>query len=82
MAYQGYGRGVAVAELETAHRLALGDFVPDLTVILDLPVAEGLARAAGAASATTASSGSTAAFTSGCAPDFRNRRRASRRAAC
>ena len=28
------------------HRFALGDFAPDLTLILDLPVAEGLARAA------------------------------------
>lgn len=46
IAYQGYGRGVAVAELMAAHRLAVGDFLPDLTVILDLPVAEGLARAA------------------------------------
>ncbi len=46
IAYQGYGRGVAIAELMAAHRLAVGDFVPDLTLILDLPVAEGLARAA------------------------------------
>jgi dTMP kinase len=28
------------------HRIALGDFAPDLTVILDLPVEIGLARAA------------------------------------
>jgi dTMP kinase len=46
IAYQGYGRGVAIAELMAVHRLAIGNFVPDLTVILDLPVAEGLARAA------------------------------------
>ena len=46
IAYQGYGRGVALAELMAAHRLAVGDFLPDLTLILDLPVAEGLARAA------------------------------------
>ena len=45
VAYQGYGRGVATAELMAAHRLAVGDFLPDLTLILDLPVAEGLARA-------------------------------------
>lgn len=45
IAYQGYGRGVALAELMAAHRLAVGDFLPDLTLILDLPVAEGLARA-------------------------------------
>ena len=53
IAYQGYGRGVAVADLMTAHRLAVGDFLPDLTLILDLPVAEGLARVAGAVLAST-----------------------------
>jgi dTMP kinase len=46
IAYQGYGRGVALAELMNAHRLAVGDFLPDLTLILDLSVAEGMARAA------------------------------------
>ena len=45
IAYQGYGRGVEVAELMAAQRLAVGDVLPDLTLILDLPVAEGLARA-------------------------------------
>ena len=35
-----------MAELQALHRFALGDFAPDLTLILDLPVAEGLARAA------------------------------------
>jgi dTMP kinase len=45
-AYQGYGRGMALADLATLHRFALGDFAPDLTVILDLPVEIGLARAA------------------------------------
>jgi dTMP kinase len=46
LAYQGYGRGLALDQLATLQRLALGDFTPDLTLILDLPVAEGLARAA------------------------------------
>jgi len=46
LAYQGYGRGVPIADLIAAQRLAIGDFRPDLTLILDLPVAEGLARAA------------------------------------
>ena len=45
-AYQGCGRGVALDDLAALHRFALGDFVPDLTVILDLPVEIGLARAA------------------------------------
>jgi dTMP kinase len=46
IAYQGYGRGLPLAELQALHSFALGDFAPDLTLILDLPVAEGLARAA------------------------------------
>jgi dTMP kinase len=46
LAYQGYGRGLPLADLRALHRLTLGDFAPDLTLILDLPVAEGLARAA------------------------------------
>ena len=45
-AYQGYGRGVPFSDLAALHRLTLGDFSPDLTLILDLPAAEGLARAA------------------------------------
>ncbi len=46
LAYQGYGRGLPLADLLALHRFALGDFAPDLTLILDLPVAEGFARAA------------------------------------
>ena len=46
LAYQGHGHGLPLADLAALHRFALGDFAPDLTLILDLPVAEGLARAA------------------------------------
>jgi dTMP kinase len=46
VAYQGCGKGLALADLAALHRFALGDFVPDLTLILDLPVEIGLARAA------------------------------------
>jgi dTMP kinase len=46
MSYQGYGKGLGLQDLTTLHRFALGDFAPDLTVILDLPVEIGLARAA------------------------------------
>jgi dTMP kinase len=46
MAYQGFGRGVALEDLAALHRFALRDFAPDLTVILDLPVEIGLARVA------------------------------------
>ena len=45
LAYQGYGRGLSLADLHRLHHFALGDFAPDLTLILDLPAAEGLARA-------------------------------------
>ena len=46
LAYQGYGRGLALEDLTTLHRFALGSFTPDLTVILDLPAEVGLARVA------------------------------------
>jgi dTMP kinase len=45
IAYQGYGRGLSLADLASLENFALGGFRPDLTLILDLPVAEGLARA-------------------------------------
>jgi dTMP kinase len=45
VAYQGYGRGLALQDLAALHRFALGDFAPDLTVILNLPAEIGLARA-------------------------------------
>jgi dTMP kinase len=44
-AYQGYGRGLRLGDLAALHRIALRDFAPDLTIILDLPVKDGLARA-------------------------------------
>ena len=45
MAYQGYGHGLGPDWVARLHAVALGDFRPDLTLILDLPVADGLARA-------------------------------------
>jgi dTMP kinase len=45
MAYQGYAGGADRAALAALYRLVAGDFAPDLTLILDLPVATGLARA-------------------------------------
>jgi dTMP kinase len=46
IAYQGSAGGVPRADLEALYRLVAGDFQPDLTLILDLPVERGLARAA------------------------------------
>ncbi len=44
-AYQGAAGGVPRATLAGLHHLVLGDFRPDLTLILDLPPEIGLARA-------------------------------------
>lgn len=49
MAYQGYGLGVPREAIEAVQRAAIGDFVPDLTLILDIDVGLGLARATGRA---------------------------------
>jgi dTMP kinase len=43
-AYQGAAGGVPHATLAELHRLVLGNFEPDLTIILDLPADMGLAR--------------------------------------
>ena len=45
MAYQGYGQGADRDAIAALYRATLGDFAPDLTLVLDLPVAVGLARA-------------------------------------
>ncbi|HEX6101742.1 MAG TPA: dTMP kinase [Alphaproteobacteria bacterium] len=47
MAYQGYGLGLSRDRIEALHRIVLGEFKPALTLILDLPVEEGLIRARG-----------------------------------
>lgn len=44
-AYQGVGHGLGRDWVRELGHLTLGDFTPDLTVILDIPVADGLARA-------------------------------------
>jgi dTMP kinase len=45
MAYQGYGHGLGRTAIERLYALAVGDFAPDLTLILDVPVELGLERA-------------------------------------
>jgi dTMP kinase len=44
-AYQIVGRGLPENEVRAANRLATGSLVPDLTLLLDVPPAEGLGRA-------------------------------------
>jgi len=44
-AYQGYGRGVPLAHIETLERMVQQGLQPDLTLILDMPPALGLQRA-------------------------------------
>jgi dTMP kinase len=46
MAYQGYAQGVGRAKVEELARTVLGEFHPDLTLILDVPADQGLARSA------------------------------------
>jgi len=44
IAYQGYGRGLDFALIETANSVGTQGLRPDLTVLLDFPVEQGLAR--------------------------------------
>ncbi len=44
LAYQGAGRGLDAAELESVLRWATGDLRPHLTVLLDVDPGDGLAR--------------------------------------
>jgi len=46
LAYQGYGRGVDLARLEAATELAIGECLPDLTVLIDTPLEVAIERRA------------------------------------
>jgi len=46
MAYQGYGHDLGKEAILRLYEVVLGDFRPDLTIILDMPVSDGLARTA------------------------------------
>ena len=45
LAYQGYGHGIERGIFEQLYKVAVGDFRPDFTIILDLPIETGLKRA-------------------------------------
>lgn len=45
MVYQGAGRGLDMAQVEAVNRFASKGLTPDLTLLLDYPVEEGLQRA-------------------------------------
>jgi dTMP kinase len=47
VAYQGFGRELGREIVEVANEVATRALVPDLTILLDVPPAEGLARRAG-----------------------------------
>ena len=46
MAYQGYGHGLGRRVVDGLNELVLGAFAPDLTLVLDVAVDDGLGRAA------------------------------------
>jgi dTMP kinase len=45
-AYQGFGRGFSVELMETINRFAIGNAVPDMTILLDVNVSLGMQRCA------------------------------------
>ena len=55
MAYQGYGHGLGRDAIEQLYALVVGDFHPDLTLILDLEIEAGLQRAEARAGAQAGS---------------------------
>lgn len=42
--YQGYGRGLELAAVDTINNMATGNLKPDLTILLDIPPEQGLER--------------------------------------
>jgi len=44
VAYQGYGRGLDLKTVNCINNTATGKLIPDLTILLDIPIEESLAR--------------------------------------
>jgi dTMP kinase len=65
LAYQGGEGGVPDGMLKALHLVATGGLAPDRTLLLDLPVAQGLARAGGRGGADDRIGGRSAAFHEG-----------------
>lgn len=55
--YQGVAGGLAKEIITTLERLVVADTIPDMTIVLDLPAADGLARAGGRSGALPAAVG-------------------------
>lgn len=47
LVYQGYAAGLPLEELRELGRFAVGDLTPDMTVLVDLPIEQGLGRKTG-----------------------------------
>jgi dTMP kinase len=62
LAYQGYGRGIGIASLREICAVATQGLLPDLTLVLDIPVDVSSARLQGRAAATDRMERETNAF--------------------
>jgi dTMP kinase len=47
LAYQGYGRGLEITTVRAINDMATQGLVPDLTILLDMPISEGQSRKRG-----------------------------------
>jgi dTMP kinase len=71
LAYQGYGRGLPLEEVRRVNAFATGGVAPDLTIVLDVPPAEGVARRAAAGAAADRIERAGAAFHDSVAQAYR-----------
>lgn len=62
LVYQGIGKGISAEFIRSLHHLTLGNFAPDLTIILDIAPNIGLARAGGRSDAENRFEGMELAF--------------------